>query len=100
MDYPVKELYRLGGISRAAYYKRLNHTNSLNDILNKEIAEKIVTMHAEHPDTGYRRLMDTLEHDENIYVNEKQVTDVAKFKYEIETEKAGKVYLNAIIGLW
>ena len=142
------ELCRLGGISRTAYYKRLNRTISPKDVLNKKIAEKIETMRAEHPYMGYRRLRDTLEHDENICVNEKRilrirrkkkiqsivkgrrncctkpasdaayaaentlnhefraekpnekwVTDVTECKYGMGTEKAGKIYLSAIIDL-
>lgn len=105
-------------------------------------------MHTEHPDMGYRRLRDALEHDEDICVNEKRVlricrkkkiqsivkgrhncctkpasdpayvaenilnrefgaerpnekwvTDVTEFKYGVGTEKAGKIYLSAIIDL-
>ena len=63
MGYSVTELCKLGGISRSAYYKWLNRTDSPNDVLNKKIAEKIENMHAELPDMGYRRLRDTLEHD-------------------------------------
>lgn len=80
MGYSVMELCRLGGISRASYYKWLNRTDSPNDVLNKKIAEKIETMHAEHPDMGYRCLRDTLEHDENICVNEKRVLRICRKK--------------------
>lgn len=105
-------------------------------------------MHADHPDMGYRRLRDTLEHDAGIRVNDKRilricrkkriqsvirgrhncctrpasdpayvaenllnrefkadmpnqkwVTDVSEFKYGAGTEKAGKIYLSAILDL-
>ncbi len=71
---------RLGGVSRAAYYKWLNHTDSPNDALNKRIAERIESMHTEHPDMGYRRLRDALEHDEDICVNEKRVLRICRKK--------------------
>lgn len=71
---------RLGGVSRAAYYKWLNHTDSPNDALNKRIAERIESMHTEHPDMGYRRLRDSLEHDEDICVNEKRVLRICRKK--------------------
>ena len=67
-------------MSRSAYYKWLNRIDSPNDILNRTIADKIERMHAEHPDMGYRRLRDALEHDENIYVNDKRVLRICRKK--------------------
>ena len=55
--------------------------DSPNDELNKTIASKIETMHAEHPDMGYRRLRDALAHDENIHVNEKRVLRICRRKH-------------------
>ena len=72
---------KLGKVSRAAYYKWLNRVDSPNDELNKTIASKIETMHAEHPDMGYRRLRDALAHDENIHVNEKRVLRICRRKH-------------------
>lgn len=146
--YCVASLCKLGEVSRSAYYKWLNRKDNPNDKLNKIIAEKVEALHLEHPDMGYRRLRDTLEHDEGIIVNEKRVlricrkrkiqsiikgkhnsctnpasdpayvaenilnrefkaahpnekwvTDVSVFKYGAGTEKAGKIYLSAIIDL-
>lgn len=71
--YSVTSLCKLGGVSRAAYYKWLNSKDSPGDKLNKIIAEKVEAIYAEHPDMEYRRLRDTLEHDEKIEVNEKRV---------------------------
>lgn len=71
---------KLGKVSRAAYYKWLNRVDSPNYELNKTIANKIETMHAEHPDMGYRRLRDALAHDENIHVNEKRVLRICRKK--------------------
>ena len=61
--YPLSGLCRLGNVSRAAYYKWLNHNDSENDALNNRIADLTENIHAEHPDMGYRRIRDTLEHD-------------------------------------
>lgn len=79
-DYPVSEMCRILGINRAAYYKWKNHGNSQNDNLNELIAEKAEKIHAEHPDMGYRRIRDTLEHDHNINVNDKRILRVCRKK--------------------
>ena len=46
----------MGNISRAAYYKWLNHKESDNDKLNRKLAERLEELHEQHPDMGYRRL--------------------------------------------
>lgn len=79
-DYPVSKLCRLGRITRAAYYNWLNHVNSNNDDLNEEIARLIERIHEEHPDMGYRRLRDTLEHDYGIDVNDKRILRICRKK--------------------
>ena len=79
-DYPVSEMCRILGINRAAYYKWKGHGNSQNDTLNELIAEKAGEIHAEHPDMGYRRIRDTLEHDHGISVNDKRVLRVCRKK--------------------
>lgn len=79
-DYPVSEMCRILGINRAAYYKWKDHGDSLNDTLNELIAEKAEEIHAEHPDMGYRRIRDTLEHDHGISVNDKRVLRVCRKK--------------------
>ena len=79
-DYPVSEMCRILGINRAAYYKWKNHGNSQNDNLNELIAGKVEKIHAEHPDMGYRRIRDTLEHDHDINVNDKRILRVCRKK--------------------
>ena len=44
-----------------------------NFVLNGRIAEKVLQIHEEHPDMGYRRIRDTLEHDYDICVNDKRI---------------------------
>lgn len=63
--------------------------DSPNDELNKIIADKIEKMHAEHPDMGYRRLRDALEHDENINVNDKRVLRICR-KRKIQSIVKGR----------
>ena len=87
--YSLASLCKQGEVSRAAYYKWLNRKDSPNDKPNKIIAEKVDAIHAEHPDMGYRRLRDTLEHDENIDVNEKRVLRICR-KKKIQSIVKGK----------
>ena len=79
-DYSVSKLCEIGKVNRAAYYKWLNHVNSDNDNLNVEIAKLITKIHEEHPDMGYRRIRDTLEHDYGIEVNDKRVLRICRKK--------------------
>ena len=79
-EYPVSVMCEILGINRAAYYKWKNHANSKNDDLNELIAEKILEIHGEHPDMGYRRIRDTLEHDHDINVNDKRILRVCRKK--------------------
>lgn len=79
-EYSISIMCEILQISRAAYYKWKNHTNSENDNLNELIAEKVLEIHEAHPDMGYRRIRDTLEHDHNINVNDKRVLRVCRRK--------------------
>ena len=78
--YSISALCDFAGVTRAAYYKWLNHVNSNNDNLNEKIADTISKIHDEHPDMGYRRIRDTLYHDYNIDVNDKRVLRVCRKK--------------------
>ena len=49
-DYPVNRLCKFGHITRASYYKWKNRVDNENDVLNKQIAEKMEQIHDEHPD--------------------------------------------------
>lgn len=79
-EYPVKALCDLGGIARSAYYKWRSHVSTENDRLNEIIAEDVEKIHDEHPDMGYRRIRDTLDHDYGISVNDKRVLRVCRKK--------------------
>lgn len=78
--YSISALCDFAGITRAAYYKWLNHVNSNNDKLNEEIADIVSQIHDEHPDMGYRRIRDTLAHDYDINVNDKRILRVCRKK--------------------
>ena len=79
-DYPVSEMCRILGISRAAYYRWKNHGTSRNDTLNELIAEKAEAIHGAHSDMGYRRIRDTLAHDHGIHVNDKRILRICRKK--------------------
>jgi len=78
--YALSSLCRLGHISRSAYYKWLNREDSPNDQLNKELAERIEKIHDKHPDMGYRRIRDSLKHDDKICVNDKRILRICRKK--------------------
>jgi transposase InsO family protein len=77
-EYSVCSMCEILKINRAAYYKWKNHKNSKNDQLNEQIANAALKIHGEHPDMGYRRIRDTLEHDYNITVNDKRVLRICR----------------------
>ena len=79
-DYPISHLCGLGHITRSSYYKWKDRPDNENDVLNKQIAEKVQQIHEEHPDMGYRRIRDTLEHDYDINVNDKRVLRICRKK--------------------
>ena len=79
-DYPLRTLCEILGINRSTYYKWKNHKNSANDDMNELIAEKVVSIHDDHPDMGYRRIRDTLAHDHGIDVNDKRVLRICRKK--------------------
>lgn len=79
-DYPIAQLCKLGHITRASYYKWKMGTESENDARNKRIADAIEKIHAEHPDMGYRRIRDVLEHDYGINVDDKRVLRICRKK--------------------
>ena len=65
-------LCKLGGVSRAAYYKWLNREISENELENQWIATIIERIHNESPDKDYRRIRDELERYHGIDVNDKR----------------------------
>lgn len=78
LEYPIIHLCMLGNISRSAYYKWLNHKSSRNDKLNEQLAERVIAIHGEHPDMGYRRIRDTIAHDDGICVNDKRILRICR----------------------
>lgn len=78
MNFAICSLCKMGHVSRAAYYKWLNHKESDNDKLNQKLAERLEELHEQHPDMGYRRLNDKLYHDDKINVMD--VLDLLKIQ--------------------
>lgn len=79
-DYPVRILCELGGISRSSYYKWDGHISTEKELLDESLAKKIEQLHEEHPDMGYRRIRDTLAHDQGIQVNDKRILRICRKK--------------------
>lgn len=77
-DYPIRVLGELGGISRSAYYKWGGHVNTEKEDFNEMLVKEIEQLHGEHPDMGYRRIRDTLAHDQGIQVNDKRVLRICR----------------------
>lgn len=63
---------------RNNHYKWKNHRNSENYELNEQIANTELEILGEHPDNGYRRIRDTLEHNYNITVTDKRVLRICR----------------------
>lgn len=68
--YPIRILCKLGGVSRASYYKWLHRDTPESEQKNRRIAEAVEKIHRESPDKGYRRIRDELERYHNIHVND------------------------------
>lgn len=58
----------------------MNHKDSPNDQLNKELEERIEKIYDKNPDMGYHRIRDSLEHDDNIRVNDKRILRICRKK--------------------
>lgn len=67
-------------VSRSAYYAWLSGRLSKRGQENQQIAEKVEQIHMQHPDKGYRRIRDDLEHDFGINVNDKRVLRICRAK--------------------
>lgn len=68
------DLCKLGGVSRAVYYKWLHK----NEYKNRRIADEIEKIYTESPDKGYRRIRDNLERYHDINVNDKCVLRICR----------------------
>ena len=79
-DYPVKALCRLGRVTRAAYYKWLHRKLGQNEETNQKLAALAESIHKEHPDMGYRRIRDKIEHDHGLHANDKRILRICRKK--------------------
>ena len=71
-------LCRIGGVSRAAYYKWLHREIPRQETENQRIANEIEKIHEESPDKGYRRIRDELERYHDIKANDKRVLRICR----------------------
>lgn len=69
---------KIGGVSRAAYYKWLNRTLPTREIENQRIAKQVEEIHSQSPDKGYRRIRDELERYHGIKANDKRILRICR----------------------
>jgi len=77
-NYSISGLCKLGGTSRAAYYKWLHREIPKSETENKHIADIVEKIHEEFPDKGYRRIRDDLERYHETKVNDKRVLRICR----------------------
>ncbi len=65
-------------LSRGAYYRWLKNPLSPSEKRNIEIAQKVRSVHEQHPDMGYRRIRDELNKKHGIAVNDKRVLRICR----------------------
>lgn len=79
-EYSVRALCKLGNVTRGAYYKWLHKGFRPADDLNERLAGLAEKIHEEHPDMGYRRIRDKMEHDHGLHVNDKRILRICRKK--------------------
>ena len=84
---PVELGCRILKVSRAAYYVWLQGKPGKRLVENTEIAEKVTVIHEEHPEMGYRRLRDQLEHDHDIMISDKRMLRICRKQQIVSTVK-------------
>ncbi|MDO5116487.1 MAG: IS3 family transposase [Synergistaceae bacterium] len=67
-------------VSRSAYYKWLRGRVGARAAQNNAIAEIMEKIHTKHPEKGYRRIKDDLEHDYSIRINDKRALRICRIK--------------------
>lgn len=85
--YPVNRLCRYAHVTRAAYYRWLKNPHSGRELRNNEIADRLRKHHEEHPDKGYRRLRDDLEHEDGIHITDKRTHRICRKEHIQSTIK-------------
>ena len=84
---PIELGCRVLKVSRAAYYEWLQGNPGKRLTENTEIAEKAAAIHEEHPEMGYRRLRDQLEHDHGIVISDKRMLRICRKQQIFSTVK-------------
>ena len=76
--YPVEKSCRILKISRAAYYRWANGKPSSRTAENERIADLVEGIHEKHPEMGYRRLKDELDHNHGTHINDKRMLRICR----------------------
>lgn len=76
--YPIKELCKIGNVSRAAFYKWLRRNPTKNELQNSELSKKIEEIYEADTSKGYRRINDDLKRDYNENVNDKRILRICR----------------------
>lgn len=76
--YSIRSLCEIGKVTRAAYYKWINRKIPDNERENISLSKIIESIHAKHPDKGYRRIKDDLDRYYNRKVNDKRVLRICR----------------------
>lgn len=78
--YPIGKLCSFLKVTRSAFYRWLQNSQSKNELRNEELAKKVQTIHEEHPDMGYRRIRDELNVRHGEHVNDKRILRICRKK--------------------
>ena len=78
--YSIKDMCRILGASRSAYYHWLRHPRSADEAENDDLAAIAERIHREHPDMGYRRLGDALSRECGRRINDKRILRICRAK--------------------
>ena len=76
--YPVEKSCKILKISRAAYYRWANGKPSSRTAENERIADLVEGIHEKHPEMGYRRLKDELDHNHGTHINDKRMLRICR----------------------
>ena len=76
--YPIELLCRIYPVSHSAYYKWSSGKISRRETANRKLSETIEKIYFQHPDMGYRRINDILQHDYHIHVSDKKVLRICQ----------------------
>lgn len=98
--YTIEQLALAGDVSKQAYYKWLDRTETTNDQLNKVLMEKIKKLDNDHHhNLGVKRMTMYLNHDEEVVhrINPKRVRRLMRIggiRADIRKERHNRIRVN------